>query len=542
MSNPKKNILAKLLPEGSQTLEENTNLANKINGIFLEPQQAYEPLNKNKRLDFTNATPPIITTETVFSLLNKINTNKSNGLDNIPNWVLKEYTSILAVAVTSLMNSSLNEQTLPQIWKSADVTPIAKNSQVERISNDLRPISLTPTLSKIAEDYIVHVHVKPAVLEQIGKDQFECTQHSFTSHALINMIHQWTKATDSTGASVRVFVLDYKKAFDLIDHNILINKLSMYKINPFVVNWICDFLSNRHQRVKLAEDCFSEWKTVPTGVPQGTKLGPWLFIIMINDLEVTSSNGVFKYVNDTTTHEVVKKRENSQAQMLLDEINDWSIANKFQLHPQKCKELRISFTRDDVSHEDVLIDQSTLNIVESVKILGVTIQNNLKWNLHIKDTIKKAPKRLYFLKQFKWAKLSTEELVKFYVTSIQSVILHACQVYHYSIPEYLSKSLKRVQRRALRIIHGYDYSYKELLGQSKLTTLSERRSDRKFFDKIMSDPQNNLYKLLPFNDDSHSYDLRRKGRFYPPKCAMNRHQKTFIVSASQEFNINLKTI
>ena len=118
--------------------------------------------------------PPIITTETVFSLLNKINANKSNGPDNIPNWVLKEYASILAVPVTSLINSSLNEQTLPQIWKSADVTPIPKNSQVETISNDLRPISLTPTLSKIAEDYIVHVHVKPAVLEQIGKDQYGC--------------------------------------------------------------------------------------------------------------------------------------------------------------------------------------------------------------------------------------------------------------------------------------------------------------------------------------------------------------------------------
>ena len=165
----------------------------------MEPQQAYEPLNENNRLDTTNAMPPIITTETVFYLLNEINTNKSNGPDNIPNWVLKEYASILAVPVTSLINSSLKEQTLPQIWKCADVKPIPKNSQVEAIANDLRPISLTPTLSKIAEDYIVHVHAKPAVLELIGKDQYGCIPHSFTSHALINMVRQWTKATDGTG-------------------------------------------------------------------------------------------------------------------------------------------------------------------------------------------------------------------------------------------------------------------------------------------------------------------------------------------------------
>ena len=106
MSNPKKNILAKLFSKGLQRLEEKTNFANKMSSIFLEPQQAYEPLNKNKRFDPTNAMPPIITTETVFSLLNKINTNKSNGPDNIPNWVLKEYASILAVPVTSLINSS----------------------------------------------------------------------------------------------------------------------------------------------------------------------------------------------------------------------------------------------------------------------------------------------------------------------------------------------------------------------------------------------------------------------------------------------------
>ena len=181
--------------------------------------------------------------------------------------------------------------------------------------------------------------------------------------------------------------------------------------------------------------------------------------------------------------------------------------------------------------------------MESVKILRVTIQNNLKWNLHIENTIKKASKRLYFLKQLKRANLSTEELVKFYIVCIQSVILYACQVYHYSIPEYLSESLERVQKRALRIVHGYDHSYKELLDLSKLTSLFIRRSElcSKFFCKVMSNPKNNLYKLLSLNYNNHPHNLRHNSLLYPPACVTNRYRRTFILSASQDFNTNMKT-
>ena len=100
-------------------------------------------------------------------------------------------------------------------------------------------------------------------------------------------------------------------------------KLSNYDINPYIINWIGNFLSNRNQRVKLAEDCLSEWSHTPSGVPQGTKLGPWLFIAMIDDLQVPTADGLYKYVDDTTTYGVVRKNLASQAQTIVDEISRW---------------------------------------------------------------------------------------------------------------------------------------------------------------------------------------------------------------------------
>ena len=137
---------------------------------------------------------------------------KAPGPDEIPNWFLKTFSHLLAEPVCYLINSSFQKQVLPTIWKKANVIPLPKIQTIEEFNKDLRPISLTPTLSKIAEEYVVQEHVKPAVLKHIRPDQYGCVPFSSTKHVLIYLIHHSLEATDATGSEVRVILMDYKNA------------------------------------------------------------------------------------------------------------------------------------------------------------------------------------------------------------------------------------------------------------------------------------------------------------------------------------------
>ena len=246
--------------------------------------------------------------------------------------------------------------------------------------------------------------VKPAVLDVIRGNQYGAIPKSSTTLALISMLHAWFLGTDGNGATVRTMLFDYRKAFDFIDHSILIDKLCKLDIPRSVVNWIIDFLSDRFQRIKLAEGCFSEWGPVPSGVPQGTKLGPWLFVLMINDLDIKSPP-MWIFVDDTTASEVIQKGNTSNAQGITDELIEWSRKNRVVLNPDKCKELRISFSRNPEAFDSVSIDDKEIEVVNSAKLLGITISDNLTWNAHINELVKKTNKKLYFIVQLKRARL-----------------------------------------------------------------------------------------------------------------------------------------
>ena len=154
-----------------------------------------------------------------------------------------------------------------------------------------------------------------------------------------------------------------------------------------VARWVCDFLSNRFQRVKLSNDCFSECGAVASGVPQGTKLGPWLFLLMINDLNPSEVHA-WKFVDDTTLAEVVPRNGETFIQNAVADVERLSNVNKLQLNADKCKEMVIDIKRQKQQFDAITINSKELELVSSAKVLGVIISCSLQWVDHVNEVIK----------------------------------------------------------------------------------------------------------------------------------------------------------
>ena len=218
--------------------------ANAINNAFLEPMKELDPFfPADPQENSISEQPHDITTPwETYKKLKSLNGSKAPGPDAIPNFVYKEFAEFLACPISNLINCSFSHQSLPSLWKLANVIPVPKEKVVLDINKHLRPISLTCCLAKIAEEFVIEKFVGPAILKNIDPNQFGGIPWSSSTIALISMLHNWAGATDGSGNSVRVLLVDYRKAFHLIDHSILINKIRLLPIPKFCYKLAHQFL------------------------------------------------------------------------------------------------------------------------------------------------------------------------------------------------------------------------------------------------------------------------------------------------------------
>ena len=278
-------------------------LASKVNDFFVSVSEHLPRLDRNNEAFGVEGQLPdeyVIDVTTTLQALRKVKTNKANGSDNVPAWILKNHANILAGPLTAIFNSSLREGVITDTWKSANVIPVPKVNPPNTIEKDVRPISLIPIASKTLESIILNM-VNEKNDENINRNQFGGMGGASTTDALVETMHRWSEATDKLDHYVRVALLDFSKVVDLINHNTLLAKLKQYDLPPYIRRWIATFLLDRTQQVKIGNN-FSPPGHPKGGVPQGTLLGPKCFLVYINDLETPIP--LYKYVDDSTLFEI----------------------------------------------------------------------------------------------------------------------------------------------------------------------------------------------------------------------------------------------
>ena len=373
------NSLADKCTEGNlQRLAEmiNETFANWSSDLNPLPSN-YEELNLHLNTDELKTIQPY----EVFNYLSKINIRKSGGPDDIPNWILRDFAFALADPVSHIFNQSLKLGKVPKLWKMANVVVIPKSNPPSSIETDLRPISLTPTLSKILESIIGHWAL-PNIRPQLDCRQYGGIEGRSTTHELITTIlHQCHEAVENHKI-VRMLLIDFKKAFDHVDHNIVIRKLTELNVKPFIVRWIFSFLQNRQQRIKIG-DITSSWSALNGGMPQGSWLGPLIFIILINDLR--AEDELFKFIDDVTLLDEIDRTNlsSSSAQSSLDTIAEWSDENFMTINIKKTKEIIYNISRNKIDLPKLSLSGSDIEQVETYKLLGVVLSNDLRWDEHV---------------------------------------------------------------------------------------------------------------------------------------------------------------
>ena len=460
-------ILPEKLISDNTEIRGNVNIANELNKHFVNisnmiqktafSKTNFDDLKKklDKKLTHHEFKINLITPYEVKLIIDKLDITKSTGLDGIGPKIIKHCGDYITPAIASIINNSILSGVYPDALKEARVIPIYKSGNRDD-ANNYRPISILPTMSKIFER-----HIASQMLSYFDKtDIIHRKQSGFRknhscSTALTHLIDLWLHDID-IGKYIGTVFLDLKKAFDLVDHQILIYKLKLYHFSEISIKLFKSYLSNRKQLLKVGE-VTSEMLYTVSGVPQGSILGPLLFLLYINDIVYSSIDiHIDLYADDSTMYESGYDLKSIQTKLQnnLNDIEIWCKLNNMAVNPSKSK-CMVMGTKQKVKRKTIhlLLNGSVLENVTVQKLLGVLIDNTLSWRSHIDNVCKKVGRQVALLKRITYF-LTFDMKIMFYNAYILPIFDYCCPIWGKDNKTYINK-LSKLQKRIAKIILKY---------------------------------------------------------------------------------------
>ena len=496
----------------------------------------------------------------IVKLIESLPNKTSKGYDDISNVLLKKLNPTIAIPLEIIFNKSLEEGSFPDEMKQADVIQLHKGKE-RFIVNNYRPISLLVTISKILEKIVyIRTYNFLCTTNQLYQSQYGFRKGHSCENAICELVGTIAKNREEKKHTVGIFI-DLSKAFDTLNHTMLLQKMSRYGIRGTTLNWFRSYLKERTMRVKCSSNTtggieYSAYHQLDYGTPQGSCLGPLLFLLYINDLQYSIMySSAILFADDTTLlqgHKNLKYLKWSMEEDLK-HIIDWFRANLLTLNLDKTECILFSASTSNTQlHIELELGEHKITNTTHVKFLGVWIDHKLQWNKHLNTLIMKLKQNTNLL-QIGNTFLNKNSKKLVYYAHIYSHITYGLVVWGNMIEKTLKTKLQKCMDKCFQlIVHQpptpLNYKKEKMLRLTDLMILENAKLSYKLEHNLLPQTLHDMLLSESKNqslEKKHKYSTRSKGIPYRP-TVLTRHYHTSYLFQSikdyENFCLNLRTI
>lgn len=499
-----------------------------FSSVYVTESPEYTDIVSSNNINITNFS---ISISDIYSELGNLNVCKGPGPDNIHPIFLKHCAFALARPLHIVFNKSLRQGIFPSFWKTGFVVPIHKSGDRSNIRN-FRPITILSIIPRVFES-LVTKFLSSVLSPIINSEQFGFCSGKNAELNLLTYCHYISGALE-VGAEVHSIYTDFSKAFDRVPHGVLLSKLETLGISGSLLDWIRSYLTSRTQMVRV-NNFLSHEIPVPSGVPQGSHIGPLLFNLFINDVATCFVSSEFLLFADDLKlfRSVVNADDCLALQEDLNRFADWCRVNGMEVNTSKCKVMSFSRLRLPTTF-NYTIDGKVLSLVSSIRDLGVILDGELSGVEHISNIVNKSLKLLGFIKR-NTVEFSTVQSLKVLYSSLVRTHLEYCSSVWSPYYAYHINRIERVQKKFLQYINykfcnNEEFHYEAFCQRFNLPPLSTRRAhhDLQLLFKLLSSTMDCPYLLAAIGLHAPVRNTRDHSTFSVPFHRTNYGAQAFI--------------